>query len=78
METVQIQLANLTNPNNKIKYQIQIQLIFLTNDRFNRWSKYQIQMTTKIFLQMTDLTDDPNTKFKYMNTPKVQMMNTPM
>jgi hypothetical protein len=35
-------------------------------------------MTTKIFLQMTDLTDDPNTKFKYMNTPKVQMMNTPM
>jgi hypothetical protein len=78
METVQIQLANLTNPNNKIKYQIQIQLIFLTNDRFNRWSKYQIQMTTKIFLQMIDLTDDPNTKFKYMNTPKVQMMNTPM
>jgi hypothetical protein len=24
METVQIQLANLTNPNNKIKYQIQM------------------------------------------------------
>jgi hypothetical protein len=44
MKTVQIQLANLTDPNNKIKY--------------------QIQMTARFFLQMTNLTDDLNTKFK--------------
>jgi hypothetical protein len=35
-----------------------------SNDRFNRWSKNQIQMTTSFFLQMIDLTDYPNTKIQ--------------